>query len=145
GDSRVLVEKKESHIVQGDGFDWYKASHRTTVATEEFIEAPQIIIEASETHSVKAAKVIATASDTISLKAPTIILDAGTKVSIQGRSGFIVTDATGITMAGPPLVRINSGGGPGLAGLASPTSAIGSGAIDDPSHAQEPEPPAGAH
>ena len=65
GDSFVLTDGQESHIVGGDAFDWYRASHRTTVATEEYLEAPTIIYEGDQT---------------ISLKAPTIILDAGQQV-----------------------------------------------------------------
>lgn len=124
GDSFVLTDGVESHIVTGDAFDWYRQSHRTTVADEEFLEAPSIIFEGGQT---------------ISLKAPTIILDAGQQVSIKGPGGFITIDASGITIQGL-IVKINSGGGPAL--NATPSSGIGSGNIAD--KAKEPKDPAGA-
>ena len=124
GDSFVLTDGQESHIVGGDAFDWYRASHRTTVATEEYLEAPTIIYEGDQT---------------ISLKAPTIILDAGQQVSIKGPGGFITIDASGITIQGT-MVNINSGGGPALS--AATTSGIGSGNIFD--KAKEPKDPVGA-
>jgi type VI secretion system secreted protein VgrG len=124
GDSFILTDGQESHIVGGDAFDWYRGSHRTTVANEEFLEAPAIIFEGG---------------GKISLKAPTIILDASQKVSIKGPGGFVIIDAGGVTIQGT-MVKINSGGGPPE--NATPTSGIGSGPIGD--KAKEPQDPPGA-
>ena len=125
GDSFVMTDGKESHIVGGDAFDWYRASHRTTVASEEFLEAPTIIHEGGQT---------------ISLKAPTIILDAGQKVSIKGPGGYILIDSAGVTISGT-IVKINCPGSPPAVPAAT-TSGIGSGAIGD--QCKEPQDPAGA-
>src|SRR5262249_16599335 len=124
GDSFIYTEGQESHIVQGDAFDWYRSSHRTTVANEEFTEAPKIFFEGGEK---------------ISLKAPTVIIDAATKVSIKGPGGFIIIGAGGVTIVGTPKIKLNSGGGPADS---APTSSIGGGSIGD--KAKEPKDPAGA-
>jgi type VI secretion system secreted protein VgrG len=125
GDSFILTDGQESHIVGGDAFDWYRGNHRTTVATEEFLEAPTIIHEGGQT---------------ISLKAPTIILDGGQKVSIKGPGGYILIDAGGVTISGT-MVKINCPGST-PATPAATTGGIGSGAIGD--KCKEPQDPAGA-
>jgi type VI secretion system secreted protein VgrG len=123
GDSMIYTEGQESHIVQGDAFDWYRASHRTTAANEDFTEAPKIIFEGGD----------------ISLKGEHIILDAKTTVSIKVGGNFIVIDSGGVAIVGTPKIKLNSGGGPALDAL---TSTIGSGSISD--KAKEPKDPPGA-
>jgi type VI secretion system secreted protein VgrG len=70
GDQRTGIDGKSSTYVQKDCFYWVRGSHRTTVALEEFTEAPTIIFEAGQT------------------------------LSLKGPGGSIVIDATGVTILG---------------------------------------------
>jgi type VI secretion system secreted protein VgrG len=69
-DQRTGIDGKSSTYVQKDCFHWVRGSQRTTVALEEFTEAPTIIFEAGQT------------------------------LSIKGPGGSIVIDATGVTIVG---------------------------------------------
>lgn len=125
GDSFVMTEGEENHLVTGNAYEWFEADHRTTADNEEFTEAPKIILEAG---------------DTLSLKAQNIILDAFMKVSIKGPGGHIVIDASGVTIVGAPKIFLNSGGSAPTPALVS--QGVGSGKMGAP--ATEPDDPAGA-
>lgn len=95
--------------------EYTEESRMTWVGTKYHITAPDVVTEASQAISQKANEVIISGSERISLCAGAhLILESNNAVELRVGESFVSIHHGGIDIKGP-LIRINSGGGAGLA------------------------------
>ncbi|SOB78225.1 type VI secretion system secreted protein VgrG [Marinobacter sp. LV10R510-11A] len=114
--NRTEVIKNDSHLtVENDRFSHVKANDHTTVNGEhrEKIGGDYSLAVNGSHHSKFGKAQLVEAGNEIHHKAGLkIVIEAGAEVTLKAGGSFVKVDPSGVTISGP-LVRMNSGGGPG--------------------------------
>ncbi|WP_100638451.1 type VI secretion system Vgr family protein [Marinobacter salexigens] len=114
--NRTEVIKNDSHLtVENDRFSQVKANHHSTVDGEhrEKIGGDYSLTVNGSHHSKLGKSQLVEAGNEIHHKAGMkIVIEAGAEVTLKAGGSFVKVDPSGVTISGP-LVRMNSGGGPG--------------------------------
>jgi len=114
--NRTEVIKNDSHLtVENDRFSQVKANDHTTVDGEhrEKIGGDYSLTVNGSHHSKLGKAQLVEAGNEIHHKAGMkIVIEAGAEVTLKAGGSFVKVDPSGVTISGP-LVRMNSGGGPG--------------------------------
>ena len=121
GVKRELVEKDSHLMVKGDRNEQVGGTYGLTAGSHQIACGSQAV----------------GAGSTIHLKAGAMIVIEAPDITIKAPGGFIRLDGGGVTISGT-LVKINSGGAPGVLGTG------GGGNPEKPKEAQVDEPPAPA-
>ncbi|OZC35004.1 type IV secretion protein Rhs, partial [Marinobacter vinifirmus] len=114
--NRTEVIKNDSHLtVENNRFSHTKGnSHHTTEGERrESIGADYSLTVNGSHHSKQGKNQLVEAGTEIHHKAGMkIVIEAGAEVTLNAGGSFVKVDPSGVTVSGP-LVRMNSGGGPG--------------------------------
>ena len=114
--NRTEVIKNDSHLtVENNRFSHTKGnSHHTTEGEHrESIGADYSLTVNGSHHSKQGKNQLVEAGTEIHHKAGMkIVIEAGAEVTLKAGGSFVKVDPSGVTISGP-LVRMNSGGGPG--------------------------------
>ncbi len=114
--NRTQVIKNDNHLtVENDRFSHVKANDHTTVDGEhrEKIGGDYSLNVNGSYHSKFGKAQLIEAGNEIHHKAGMkIVIEAGAEVTLKAGGSFVKVDPSGVTISGP-LVRMNSGGGPG--------------------------------
>ncbi|MAO11701.1 bacteriophage T4 gp5 trimerisation domain-containing protein, partial [Marinobacter sp.] len=114
--NRTEVIKNDSHLtVENNRFSHTKGnSHHTTEGEHrESIGADYSLNVNGSHHSKQGKNQLVEAGTEIHHKAGMkIVIEAGAEVTLKAGGSFVKVDPSGVTISGP-LVRMNSGGGPG--------------------------------
>jgi type VI secretion system secreted protein VgrG len=114
--NRTEVIKNNSHLTVGnDRFSHVKANDHATVDGEhrEKIGGDYSLTVNGSHHSKFGKAQLVEAGNEIHHKAGMkIVIEAGAEVTLKAGGSFVKVDPSGVTISGP-LVRMNSGGGPG--------------------------------
>jgi type VI secretion system secreted protein VgrG len=114
--NRTQVIKNDCHLtVENDRFSHVKGNEHTTVDGEhrEKIGGDCCLTVNGSYHSKLGKAQLIEAGNEIHHKAGMkIVIEAGAEVTLKAGGSFVKVDPSGVTISGP-LVRMNSGGGPG--------------------------------
>ncbi|SHK30717.1 type VI secretion system secreted protein VgrG [Marinobacter antarcticus] len=114
--NRTEVIKNDSHLtVESDRFSHVKSNDHITVDGEhrEKIGGDYSLTVNGSHHSKFGKAQLIEAGNEIHHKAGMkIVIEAGAEVTLKAGGSFVKVDPSGVTISGP-LVRMNSGGGPG--------------------------------
>ncbi|WP_144823606.1 type VI secretion system Vgr family protein [Marinobacter piscensis] len=114
--NRTEVIKNDSHLsVENDRFIQVKANDHSTVDGEhrEKIGGDYSLTVKGSHHSKLGKAQLVEAGNEIHHKAGMkIVIEAGAEITLKAGGSFVKVDPSGVTISGP-LVRMNSGGGPG--------------------------------
>ncbi|MEX2474196.1 MAG: type VI secretion system tip protein VgrG, partial [Marinobacter sp.] len=114
--NRTEVVKNDSHLTVGnDRFAHVKGSDHSTIEGErrDHIGGDYNLTTNGSHHSKQGKNQLIEAGSEIHHKAGMkIVIEAGAEVTLKAGGSFVKVDPSGVTVSGP-LVRMNSGGGPG--------------------------------
>ena len=114
--NRTEVIKNDSHrTVAKDEFSHIKGNDHSTVDGEkrESIGGDLSLIANGSQHSKQGKNQLIEAGSEIHHKAGIkIVIEAGAEVTLKAGGSFVKVDPSGVTVSGP-MVKLNSGGGPG--------------------------------
>ena len=120
--NRTEVIKNDSHrTVAKDEFSHIKGNDHSTVDGEkrESIGGDLSLIANGSQHSKQGKNQLIEAGSEIHHKAGIkIVIEAGAEVTLKAGGSFVKVDPSGVTVSGP-MVKLNSGGGPGSGAGAS--------------------------
>ena len=120
--NRTEVIKNDSHrTVAKDEFSHIKGNDHSTVDGEkrESIGGDLSLIANGSQHSKQGKNQLIEAGSEIHHKAGMkIVIEAGAEVTLKAGGSFVKVDPSGVTVSGP-MVKLNSGGGPGSGAGAS--------------------------
>ncbi|GGE55598.1 type IV secretion protein Rhs [Streptosporangium jomthongense] len=125
--NRTEVIKNDSHLtVENNRFSQVKASDHSTVDGEhrEKIGGDYSLTVNGSHHSKLGKAQLVEAGNEIHHKAGLkIVIEAGAEVTLKAGGSFVKVDPSGVTVSGP-LVRMNSGGGPGSGSAAAVQASV---------------------
>jgi type VI secretion system secreted protein VgrG len=114
--NRTEVIKNDSHrTVENNDFSHIKGNHHSTVDGEkrESIGGDYSLTVDGSHHSKQGKNQLIEAGSEIHHKAGIkIVIEAGAEVTLKAGGSFVKVDPSGVTVSGP-MVKMNSGGGPG--------------------------------
>ncbi|MGB1951168.1 MAG: bacteriophage T4 gp5 trimerization domain-containing protein, partial [Marinobacter sp.] len=120
--NRTEVIRNDSHLtVDNNRFAQIKGSDHSTVDGErrDHIGGDYSLTANGSHHSKQGKNQLIEAGSEIHHKAGMkIVIEAGAEVTLKAGGSFVKVDPSGVTVSGP-LVRMNSGGGPGSGSGAS--------------------------
>ncbi len=145
-DQKTRIGNERHDTVEANSYSEFKAEeHRTTHADRKSeIKANDHLTVGNNQHIKIGTGQFINAGQEIHLSSgQKVVLEAGSELTLKAAGSFIKLDAGGITMVGP-IIKINSGGGPGsgsgaapiLPGMVKPADADTAGALLTPAQIQ---------
>jgi type VI secretion system secreted protein VgrG len=121
-DQKIRIGHERHDRVEANSYSEFKAEeHRTTHADRKSeIKANDHLSVGQNQHIKIGTGQFISAGNEIHLSSgQKVVLEAGSELTFKAAGSFIKLDASGITMVGP-IIKINSGGGPGSGSGAAP-------------------------
>ena len=121
-DQKIRVGNERHDKVEANSYSEFKAEeHRTTHADRKSeIKANDHLTVGNNQHLKIGTGQFINAGQEIHLSSgQKIVFDAGSELTFKAAGSFIKLDASGITMVGP-IIKVNSGGSPGVGSGAAP-------------------------
>lgn len=122
GNLKVYVGKDQDIVIKQDKRERIEGDSHLRVfgKRNQRIEGKQSLTVKGDRHEVVGKNYAVGANDEMHVKAGTaIVIEAGKDLTLKGPGGFVRIDQSGVTIRGK-VVRINSGGSPGVGKGASP-------------------------
>jgi type VI secretion system secreted protein VgrG len=121
-DQKIRIGHERHDRVEANSYSEFKAEeHRTTHADRKSeIKANDHLSVGQNQHiKIDTGQFISAGQDIHLSSGQKVVLEAGSELTFKAAGSFIKLDASGITMVGP-IIKINSGGGPGSGSGAAP-------------------------
>jgi type VI secretion system secreted protein VgrG len=121
-DQKIRIGNERHDTVEANSYSEFKAEeHRTTHADRKSeVKANDHLTVGNNQHIKIGTGQFINAGQEIHLSSgQKVVLEAGSELTFKAAGSFIKLDASGITMVGP-IIKINSGGGPGSGSGAAP-------------------------
>jgi type VI secretion system secreted protein VgrG len=114
-DQKIRVGNQRHDTVEANSYSEFKAEeHRTTHADRktEIKASDHLTIGQNQHVKIGTGQFISAGQEIHLSSGQKIVLEAGSELTLKAAGSFIKLDASGVTMVGP-LIKFNSGGGPG--------------------------------
>jgi type VI secretion system secreted protein VgrG len=121
-DQKIRIGNERHDTVEANSYSEFKAEeHRTTHADRKSeIKANDHLIVGNNQHIKIGDSQLINAGQEIHLSSgQKVVLEAGSELTLKAAGSFIKLDAGGITLVGP-IIKVNSGGSPGVGSGAAP-------------------------
>ena len=121
-DQKIRVGNQRHDTVEANSYSEFKAEeHRTTHLDRksEIKASDHLTIGQNQHIKIGTGQFISAGQEIHLSSGQKIVLEAGSELTLKAAGSFIKLDAGGITMVGP-IIKFNSGGGPGSGSGAAP-------------------------